>query len=122
MIHDLALYNATLGVSGLRHPLKIDFLPHVTVREVQERVAHFYNLSREELLSPQRAYHISHPRQVAMYLARELTKATLPDLARRFGGMDHTTIIHGIRAVEKRLYADSELHAEVVLLRERLAR
>jgi chromosomal replication initiator protein len=78
-----------------------------TVSEIQSTVSRHFGLSREELLSPTRTAHIAWPRQVAMYLARELTGESLPAIGRQFGGRDHTTVLHAWRRTSTRIASDS---------------
>ena len=79
----------------------------VTVDEIIRKVADHYNLRISDLLSARRARQVARPRQVAMYLAKMLTSRSLPDIGRRFGGRDHTTVIHAVRKIEE-LRADRQ--------------
>jgi chromosomal replication initiator protein len=94
----------------------------VTVEEIQRKTAEFYKLDLRELHSPRRARRVARPRQVAMFLARELTSRSLPDIGRRFGGRDHTTVLHACRRIEELCRADPLLQQEVDFLRNLLAR
>ncbi len=94
----------------------------VTVEEIQRKTAEFYKLDLRELHSPRRARRVARPRQVAMFLARELTSRSLPDIGRRFGGRDHTTVLHACRRIEELCRADPLLQQEVEFLRNLLAR
>lgn len=87
--------------------------PRLLVSEIQERVASFYDLQASDMKSARRARAISRPRQVAMYLARRLTPRSLPDIGRRFGDRDHTTVMHAIRTVERLRLTDPEIDAEI---------
>lgn len=91
------------------------------ITHIQALVAAYYQIPVREMTSCRRFRAVSQPRQVAMYLASELTPKSLPDIGRRFGGRDHTTVIHAIKAVQKRMLADAEIEADVKALRERLA-
>jgi hypothetical protein len=93
----------------------------ISVAHIQAEVADFYGLPIMEMTSKRRAHKWSHPRQVAMYLARELTPQSLPEIGYRFGGRDHTTVMHAISAVEERIANDPELALDVETIRERLA-
>ena len=73
----------------------------VTIDEIIRKVADHYNLRMSDLLSARRARQVARPRQVAMYLAKTLTSRSLPDIGRRFGGRDHTTVIHAVRKIEE---------------------
>ena len=70
--------------------------------------------------SPRRAREVARPRQIAMYLAKQLTQRSLPEIGRRFGGRDHTTVIHAVRRIEELRAADAELDADVRLLMRQL--
>jgi chromosomal replication initiator protein len=97
----------------------------LSVLKIQQTVAEFYSLDPEVMRDTDRSIGArgplrSHPRQVAMYLARKLTRMSTPDIGRRFGGRDHSTVVHAIHAVEKRAAADPYLEIEIETLRERL--
>ncbi|WP_425286425.1 helix-turn-helix domain-containing protein, partial [Acinetobacter baumannii] len=69
----------------------------VSIDEIQRKVAEHYNIRLTDLVGPKRVRTLARPRQVAMYLAKHMTSRSLPEIGRRFGGRDHTTIMHGIR-------------------------
>ncbi len=92
----------------------------VTVEEIMRKVADHYNLRMSDLLSPRRARAIARPRQVAMFLSKTLTSKSLPDIGRRFGGRDHTTVIHAVKKVEELKMTDSQIAEDVELLRRML--
>jgi chromosomal replication initiator protein len=94
----------------------------VTIEEIQKKTAEFYKLELRELHSPRRARRVARPRQVAMYLARELTSRSLPDIGRRFGGRDHTTVLHACRRIEELCQTDPVFQQEVDFLRKVLGR
>src|SRR5947208_9463121 len=71
----------------------------VKIEDIQRVVARQYNVSRADLLSSRRTANVVRPRQVAMYLAKTLTLRSLPEIGRRFGGRDHTTVLHGVRKI-----------------------
>lgn len=81
----------------------------ITAEYIQEIVANFFHLKPEELKSSKRTRSIAHPRQIAMYLCRKLTDLSLPKIGEKFGGRDHTTIIHGFEKVSKDIQTDTEL-------------
>lgn len=91
------------------------------VAHIQRTVAAYYGLDPALMVSAQRRQSVSHPRQVAMFLSAQLTPKSLPEIGRRFGGRDHTTVMHAIRAVTHRLEADAEIALDVAVLRERLS-
>ena len=72
----------------------------VRIEDIQRVVARQYNVSRADLLSSRRTANVVRPRQVAMYLAKILTLRSLPEIGRRFGGRDHTTVLHAVRKIE----------------------
>jgi chromosomal replication initiator protein len=92
----------------------------VTIDEIIRKVADHYNLRMSDLLSARRARQVARPRQVAMYLAKTLTSRSLPDIGRRFGGRDHTTVIHAVRKIEELRVTDSQIAEDVELLRRML--
>ena len=92
----------------------------VTIEEIQRKVAEHYNIRLSDMIGPKRVRTIARPRQVAMYLAKTLTTRSLPEIGRRFGGRDHTTIMHGIRKVEELKTTDSQLSEDLNMLRRLL--
>ncbi|MFO7856896.1 MAG: chromosomal replication initiator protein DnaA [Paracoccaceae bacterium] len=92
----------------------------VTVEEIQRKVATHFNLRINDMLSPRRARAVARPRQIAMYLSKTLTSKSLPDIGRRFGGRDHTTVIHAVRTIEKLKETDAQIAEDVELLRRML--
>jgi chromosomal replication initiator protein len=94
----------------------------VTIEEIQRKTAEYYKLDLRELHSARRARRVARPRQVAMYLARELTSRSLPDIGRRFGGRDHTTVLHACRRIEELCKTDPVFQQEVEFLRKVLGR
>jgi len=91
-----------------------------TVREIQEQTCEAFGLTLEQLLSSNRSAPVAWPRQVAMYLARELTDQTLPAIGRAFGGRNHTTVMHACRRTAERIAADPEASETVRRLTEHL--
>jgi chromosomal replication initiator protein len=91
-----------------------------SLTDIQDAACKHFGLSAEELLSASRTARVTWPRQVAMYLARELTTESLPAIGRHFGGRDHTTVLHALRRTEARITADSSSREAVDTLRERL--
>jgi chromosomal replication initiator protein len=91
----------------------------VTIEEIQRRVAEHYNLRFAEMTSDRRARAIARPRQVAMFLAKQLTNRSLPEIGRRFG-RDHTTVMHAVRRIEELKDTDPALGEDIELLRRTL--
>ncbi|MCW0198990.1 chromosomal replication initiator protein DnaA [Sphingopyxis sp.] len=94
--------------------------PRITIDEIQRAVCAHYRLDKAEMASKRRVRAIARPRQVAMYLAKELTPRSYPEIGRRFGGRDHSTVIHAVRTVEALRVHDSELDAEIAAIRRSL--
>jgi chromosomal replication initiator protein len=92
----------------------------VKIEEIQRIVARQYNVSRADLLSSRRTANVVRPRQVAMYLAKTLTLRSLPEIGRRFGGRDHTTVLHAVRKIENLVGSDAALADEIELLKRQL--
>ncbi len=92
----------------------------LTIEEIQRKVAEHYNIRLADMIGPKRVRNIARPRQVAMYLAKQLTLRSLPEIGRRFGGRDHTTIMHGVRKIEELMSTDSQLNDDLTLLRRLL--
>ncbi len=93
---------------------------HITPSQVIETVAKYYSISVPEMVSPSRNRELVQPRQVAMYLIRQETDASLPEIGGLLGGRDHTTILHGVDRVKDRLEAEEQLRRDVMSVREQL--
>lgn len=92
----------------------------VSVEDIQRKVAEHYNIRLADLIGPKRIRTVARPRQVAMYLCKHLTSRSLPEIGRRFGGRDHTTIMHGVRKIEELMIDDQGLAEDLDLLRRLL--
>jgi chromosomal replication initiator protein len=92
----------------------------IKIEDIQRVVARQYNVSRSDLLSSRRTANVVRPRQVAMYLAKTLTLRSLPEIGRRFGGRDHTTVLHAVRKIEALVAKDIALSEEVESLKRQL--
>jgi chromosomal replication initiator protein len=92
----------------------------VKIEDIQRIVARQYNVSRADLLSSRRTANVVRPRQVAMYLAKTLTLRSLPEIGRRFGGRDHTTVLHAVRKIENLVHNDTSLAEEIESLKRQL--
>jgi chromosomal replication initiator protein len=92
----------------------------ISIDEIQTRVSDHYRIRKAEMTSARRAREVARPRQVAMYLSKQLTPRSLPEIGRRFGGRDHTTVIHAVRQIEKLRAQDAELDADIRLLTRQL--
>ena len=92
----------------------------VRIEDIQRVVARQYNISRADLLSSRRTANVVRPRHVAMYLAKILTLRSLPEIGRRFGGRDHTTVLHAVRKIDAVIGNDSALAEEIEVLKRQL--
>ena len=92
----------------------------VTIEEIQKRVAEHFNIRMADMHSARRARAVARPRQVAMYLAKQLTSRSLPEIGRKFGGRDHTTVMHAVKKVDELRQADAGFSEDVDLLRRML--
>jgi chromosomal replication initiator protein len=100
-----------------------DLLPHhpeISAGQILSTVATYYGISEEDLRSAQRSRRIAQPRHIAMYLLREETDASLPQIGAELGGRDHTTVLYGYERVRARLEHDDQLKREVMTLKGHL--
>lgn len=107
---------ASQALKGLRHDSK----PAISVATIQKQVAEYYNITQSDILGKKRVKQIVVPRQIAMYLSRELTDFSLPKIGNEFGGKDHTTVLHAIDKIEAALKTDPQLQDDIHKLKERL--
>lgn len=112
---DAGLAGRPIDMQLARHALR-DLLAHqlkrIGIDNIQQTVAEYYKLRVTDLLSKKRNRHIVHPRQMAMYFAKQCTRLSLPQIGDHFGGRDHTTVLHACRQVEKRLQTDAEIQED----------
>lgn len=92
----------------------------VTMDEIIKKTCDYYKVRPADLMSPNRARNIVRPRQMAMYLCKKYTTRSLPEIGRKFGGRDHTTILHGVRKIEELMSTDSQFVEDAELLRRLL--
>ncbi len=92
----------------------------VSIDEIQRRVAEHYNIRLSEMIGPTRVRTVARPRQIAMYLCKYMTTRSLPEIGRRFGGRDHTTIMHGVKRIEELKEKDTQIADDLELLRRSL--
>lgn len=92
----------------------------ITIDEIQRKVAEHYNIKLSDMHSARRARQVARPRQVAMYLAKQLTARSLPEIGRKFGGRDHTTVMHAVRKIEELANDDASFAQDVEILRRAL--
>ncbi len=92
----------------------------ITIDEIQRKVAEHYNIRLSDMHSARRARQVARPRQIAMYLAKQLTARSLPEIGRKFGGRDHTTVMHAVRKIEELSNGDASFAQDVEILRRAL--
>jgi chromosomal replication initiator protein len=92
----------------------------ITIEDIQKRVAEYYGIKISDMQSARRSQNVARPRQVAMYLAKMLTSRSLPEIGRKFGGRDHTTVLHAVRKVEEVRTQDREFSDDLDILRRTL--
>lgn len=103
--------SAISDLVGNREPRRI------RIEDIQKVVARHYNVTKHDLLSARRTRTIVRPRQIAMYLAKTMTPRSFPEIGKRFGGRDHTTVLHAVRKIEGMVTADETLAQEIELLK-----
>jgi chromosomal replication initiator protein len=113
-------------------PISLDFAKSVlqdllrandrrlTIDEIQRKVADYYKVRMPDLLSARRSRDVARPRQIAMYLSKRMTPRSLPEIGRRFGGRDHTTVMHAIKRIDELRMVDSELENDLTILGRQL--
>ncbi|MEM6886556.1 MAG: chromosomal replication initiator protein DnaA [Pseudomonadota bacterium] len=92
----------------------------ITVEEIQRKVSDHYNIRLSDMIGPKRLRSYARPRQVAMYLCKKMTSRSLPEIGRRFGGRDHTTVMHGVKRIEELKTQDGQIAEDLELLRRAL--
>ena len=108
---------AELAVRDLVRPFEPK---RIKIEDIQRTVALHFNVSRSDMLSSRRTANVVRPRQIAMYLAKTLTLRSLPEIGRRFGGRDHTTVLHAVRKIETLADKDQTLAEEIEVLKRML--
>jgi chromosomal replication initiator protein len=88
----------------------------IKIEDILKVVGRHYNVAKSDLLSPRRARTVVVPRQIGMYLAKKLTSRSLPEIGRRFGGRDHSTVLHAVRKIDEQLRSDEKLAKDVAML------
>ncbi len=92
----------------------------VTMEEIIKKTCEYYNIRQADMMSANRSRAIARPRQVAMFLCKKLTTRSLPEIGRKFGGRDHTTILYGVRKIEELMQLDSQIAEDAEILRRTL--
>jgi len=93
----------------------------INIESIQNIVASYFNLNIQEMLSQRRSRSLARPRQIAMYLAKQYTTNSLPDIGRRFSNRDHTTVIHAVKKIDELIRKDNQIKEDVVEIKKRLA-
>ncbi|PPD44652.1 MAG: chromosomal replication initiator protein DnaA [Methylocystis sp.] len=123
LLAHVTLNGAPLSVetaeTAIRDLVRTQEPKRVKIDDIQKLVASHYSISRADILSSRRTANVVRPRQIAMYLSKTLTLRSLPEIGRRFGGRDHTTVLHAVRKIEELVAKDKSL-AEVIELLKRI--
>jgi chromosomal replication initiator protein len=119
-----SLNGAPLGLetaeTAIRDLVRTSEPKRVKIEDIQKLVASHFNVTRADILSSRRTANVVRPRQIAMYLSKVLTLRSLPEIGRRFGGRDHTTVLHAVRKIEAMTAKDAPLSDEIELLKRML--
>ena len=89
----------------------------ITIEEIQKKVAEHFNIRLTDMHSPRRSRSVARPRQIAMYLAKSITSRSLPEIGRKFGGRDHTTVMHAVKKIEELKLSDVNFNEDLELLK-----
>jgi len=92
----------------------------ISIEEIQRQVSDHYNIRLSDMIGPKRLRSFARPRQVAMYLCKQMTSRSLPEIGRRFGGRDHTTVMHGVKRIDELRQQDAQIAEDLELLRRSL--
>jgi chromosomal replication initiator protein len=117
------LFNRAITLESTQEVLHDILKAHdrrVTIEEIQRKVAEHWNIRLTDMSSARRARNVARPRQVAMYLAKQLTSRSLPEIGRRFGNRDHTTVMHAVQRVTELMGLDASFADDVELMRRML--
>ncbi|MDQ0257561.1 chromosomal replication initiator protein [Evansella vedderi] len=112
--------NADLAAVALKDIIPNSKPKTITIQDVQKKVAEAFNIRVEELKAKKRTKNVAYPRQIAMYLSRELTDNSLPKIGSEFGGRDHTTVIHAHEKISKLFTTDTDLQRQIQEIKEQL--
>src|SRR5260221_12770165 len=116
---DLTMEVARAAMSSLGNDSKESRL---NIKQIAQAVAEYYHISLEDMCGKQRDKHIVIPRQIAMYLIRQETRASLLEIGQLFGGRDHSTVLHSCEKIERSVNLDPALRREVIAISEQLMR
>ena len=92
----------------------------INVESIQNLVADYFNLNIKEMLSPRRSRSLARPRQIAMYLSKQHTTNSLPDIGRKFSNRDHTTVIHAVKKIDELMRKDNEIKHSVDEIKKKI--
>jgi len=123
IVHQASLMNKAVTIDVAQDVLRDLLRSHerrVSIDEIQRAVVEHYGIRMSDMQSARRARAVARPRQVAMYLAKQLTQRSLPEIGKKFGGRDHTTVMHAVRQIEKLVVEDRGIADDVTQLRRRL--
>ncbi len=124
LVAHASLNRAPLSLDAAEKAIQDLVRPHepkrVKIEDIQKLVASHYNVTKADILSARRTANVVRPRQIAMFLAMTLTPRSLPEIGRRFGGRDHTTVLHAVRKIEALVGTDGRLSEEIELLKRML--
>ena len=115
--------NQAITIASTREALRDLLSVHnrqITIENIQKTVADFYRIKVADMYSKRRPANIAKPRQIAMYLAKEMTQKSLPEIGNQFGGRDHTTVLHAVKKINKDRQLDSELNQHLHILEQSL--
>ena len=87
------------------------------MKKFKKKVAEHFNIRLTDMHSPRRSRSVARPRQIAMYLAKSITSRSLPEIGRKFGGRDHTTVMHAVKKIEELKHEDVNFHEDIELLK-----
>jgi chromosomal replication initiator protein len=105
--------------SVLRDVLK-NTTKHISVEDIQKRVCEYYNIRLFDMISKNRTKDLARARQIAMFLSKDLTDRSFPDIGKRFGGRDHTTVLHACRNINQLIAKEEELRIDIDVLKKSL--
>ena len=117
------IYNKSPSISESKIILKdlINFSEnHVTIENIQKIVCSYFKVNIREMLSQRRSRYLVRPRQIAMYLTKNLTSKSLPDIGREFSDRDHTTVIHSVKTIDKLKHKDEEIGKAIEKLKNKI--
>ena len=123
MVHQASLIQRPVSIEVAQEILK-DLLRandrRVTIDEIQKAVVEHYGIRMADMTSARRSRAVARPRQVAMYLAKQLTPRSLPEIGKKFGGRDHTTVMHAVRQIERFATEDRSIADDLEALKRKL--